>query len=296
MIKLYHFSNNFGDSASPYIIEKLSEEKVSFAWPFTNSIFIHHILSSVKHIFRWSFKQHSYNLAFTRKRVLIAVGSLIEGSTPRCIVWGTGIAQSQNSIKGGRFIFTRGKLSTKLLRSKGFDVEYDGGGDPALLFPLIYHPIQLKQKYKIGIICHNSDSSFIPSHKLPLSSFVINLNTNDVEKVIDEICNCEIIFSSSLHGLIVSHAYGIPAVWIEREQLVGGRFKFYDYFSSVDIKDYEPINFYEVFDKGFKVDLSGKQLNINSNVLNQIQQVILRHAPFEIKNTSIVNHNKNHSE
>ena len=67
--------------------------------------------------------------------------------------------------------------------------------------------------------------------------------------VIDQICSCEIIASSSLHGLIVSDAYNIPNCWITLSgKISGGLFKFYDYFSSVNRKDSEPIKIEKISD------------------------------------------------
>lgn len=50
-------------------------------------------------------------------------------------------------------------------------------------------------------------------------------------EVLDQICSCEYIASSSLHGLIMSEAYDIPNLWIELSgKLMGGHFKFHDFF------------------------------------------------------------------
>ena len=57
--------------------------------------------------------------------------------------------------------------------------------------------------------------------------------TNDIEHVIDQICECDFIFSSSLHGIIFSHSLGIPAIHLENIVLMDDteNFKFKDYYS-----------------------------------------------------------------
>ena len=55
--------------------------------------------------------------------------------------------------------------------------------------------------------------------------------------MIDKICSCRYIISSSLHGLILSDAYGIPNLWIRiSDRVKGGDCKFLDYFSGVNRK------------------------------------------------------------
>ena len=60
--------------------------------------------------------------------------------------------------------------------------------------------------------------------------------------LLDEICSCEQIASSSLHGLIISDSYKIPSVWIKfTDKLKGGSFKFNDYFMSIKSELLKPV-------------------------------------------------------
>ncbi|MNY25676.1 Polysaccharide pyruvyl transferase [compost metagenome] len=70
---------------------------------------------------------------------------------------------------------------------------------------------------------------------------IIDLMTNDVESVTDLILQCRRIISSSLHGIIISQAYHIPAVWVKfSDNVFGDGIKYQDYFESVDIENYAP--------------------------------------------------------
>ena len=65
---------------------------------------------------------------------------------------------------------------------------------------------------------------------------VINMATNDLESLFEEICKSELVISSSLHGIIFAHSFGVPAIHIE-ETDIGSKdnFKFKDYYSVLDI-------------------------------------------------------------
>jgi pyruvyltransferase len=64
-------------------------------------------------------------------------------------------------------------------------------------------------------------------------------NYRNWKDVIDQICSCQFIISSSLHGLIAAEAYNIPNQWVEfKEPLVNDtsrRFKFHDFFLSMGL-------------------------------------------------------------
>ena len=63
---------------------------------------------------------------------------------------------------------------------------------------------------------------------------VIDMGSSDVEAVIRQVLACDRIAATSLHGLVLADAYGIPSAWIASESPNGLEFKFYDYFLSVD--------------------------------------------------------------
>ena len=62
--------------------------------------------------------------------------------------------------------------------------------------------------------------------------------SGDVYNFIDEVLSCNMILSTSLHGIIIGDAYEIPSYRISlSDKLIGGDFKFNDYYSSVKRKE-----------------------------------------------------------
>ena len=70
---------------------------------------------------------------------------------------------------------------------------------------------------------------------------IINI-TSGVYEFIDQLKECELILSSSLHGLIAADAYGIPNYRVNLSTLIhGGDFKYKDHYLSVKREHYEPL-------------------------------------------------------
>ncbi len=144
----------------------------------------------------------------------------------------------------------RGPLTKNVLESTGINVGNVTYGDPALLLPTIYNNKSIKKQYKLGIIPHqieyNDMVNFINEHKSNFANtIVLNATTPtaiSMENFIDQILSCEKIISSSLHGIITSHAYRVPAIWLKfSDKLWGDGIKFRDYFASVGVEDISPI-------------------------------------------------------
>ena len=129
----------------------------------------------------------------------------------------------------------RGQVTKKLLGSVyGIELEDDVVlCDPGILISKLYQPKNnIKKKYKIGIVPHWSEENKVKElyeHEYR----VISIQRDNPEKFVNDLLECDIILSSSLHGIIFSHSYGIPAYHIEFNDLTNnGNFKFNDYYSS----------------------------------------------------------------
>ena len=202
---------NYGDLMSKYLVEKISKKKVITVTHPSNRLY--------KHLFKH----------------YLAIGSIISSANKNSIVWGSGIIKKDVNIRNAKFLAVRGPKTRNRILEKGFDCP-EIYGDPALLMPNYFKP-QIDKQYKIGIVPHYVDYKAIKeSFKKNSSVKIINLLTNDVEQTTKEILQCHQIVSSSLHGVIVSQAYNIPALWLQfSNKLSGDNIKFYDYYESVGV-------------------------------------------------------------
>ena len=118
--------------------------------------------------------------------------------------------------------------------------------DPGLLISSIF-PLEKKQRTKICIIPHYVDHFIVTKalnkkkvttkivtkagkQKSQIKMIQISSNANDFSKFAEhvptEVLNCKKVLSSSLHGLIVSHSYGIPGTINSlSDKIAGGDFK-----------------------------------------------------------------------
>ena len=173
---------------------------------------------------------------------ILCIGSELAGGVLRenDVVWGYG-AKYDRPIEvpdGVRIFATRGPMTRELIPAGS-----DGCGicgDPAILMPLIYTPAEPAEKFRIGIIPHYVDFAKFKDLEDP-AICVINVKDNPF-KIIDQIASCDLIISTSLHGCIVSEAYGKPVVWLQvSDRIQGAAFKFNDYFTGSGRGLQEPV-------------------------------------------------------
>lgn len=248
---------NYGDDLSYYLLKELSGNKIF----------------------------HYENLLFGSSRNhILCIGSIIESwSNPKSIIWGSGLMYSDKplTLKPKEVRAVRGPLTRKLLLDQGVECP-EVYGDAALLLPLIYEPM-VGKKYRYGIIPHyidwDTDNVEILVNNLENCKLINMAEYNHWHDLINDICECECILSSSLHGLIISDAYKIPNVWIEfSNKILGNKFKYMDYFQSVHRNVLSPVvvNSAECVNeiKGFEDNYELIDIDLDA---------LLKGAPFEIK-------------
>lgn len=171
---------------------------------------------------------------------LFTVGSVIGHlKTPGEHIWGSGLIgrpgpsklNQLRSVPPARIHAVRGKWTRDvLIQELGWSVP-EVYGDPALLLPRFYDPPAAGADCKIALVPHykhKQDFALLSGRNATLVDVADGL-----ERVIDQISSSSVVISTSLHGLIIAQAYGIPWVWIrlEDKQLGGDTFKFEDFFS-----------------------------------------------------------------
>ena len=93
---------------------------------------------------------------------------------------------------------------------------------------MIYNPVVPKVRERLVIPQFIGEVRFRESHP---DEYMISMNTNDYKTVINEILASEIVYTSSLHGIILAEAYGVPAVFF-RGLPKYKDFKYLDYYFS----------------------------------------------------------------
>lgn len=186
----WYLSNNFGDNLNHFLLKNIFKKEVVFAW-------------------------------VRDKPHLILCGSIISECNNWTRVIGAGLgAEYQRVNPMADIVVVRGHKTAELVNKDA------AVGDPALVLPLFYQS-KAKKQYDAAIIPHWLDYEYVigkfPSHHI-IDPFL------PVKEFVDEVSKCDRIISSSLHGLIVADAYGVPNAWMD---IAGGdQFKYHDYYTT----------------------------------------------------------------
>lgn len=171
---------------------------------------------------------------FPRRRVF-AIGSILHQCRAGDIVWGSGIngkiGVQGYDFSGVEFRSVRGPLSRLMVERHGGECP-EVYGDPALLTPRLFPELAAAtdraSRHPVTLIGNLNDEALgdmaQPSQANRVSP------TLDWRSVTTEILSSDFVVSSSLHGIILADAYGIPCRPLQ--SLFESPFKYEDYFLS----------------------------------------------------------------
>jgi hypothetical protein len=160
----------------------------------------------------------------------ISIGSIAKVAGPGTRVLSSGIMSRKDGCNpAAEWLWVRGPHTrAKVIECGGTCPEVYG--DMAMLLPLFVD--ESAKRYDVGIIPHIRQLTLArelyPQHR------IIDLRTEDAFRTAREITECRTILSSSLHGIITAHAYGIPAAHIDLGiHIKGDGVKFEDHYDAV---------------------------------------------------------------
>tara|TARA_B100000809_G_scaffold262621_1_gene314006 strand:+ start:990 stop:1829 length:840 start_codon:yes stop_codon:yes gene_type:complete len=200
--------NNFGDVICPILLRALTGQEIEFS---------------------------------RDEGTLVSIGSVaFHPYDNKMLFWGSGALKNKSKQKhqhAHRILAVRGPRTRECFLREGFDCP-EVYGDPGIILPLLYprEAIANEQRIEIGILPHHVDYERVAKFKVVQDERikVIDICGQTIE-VLKAITACDLLITSSLHGLIVGEAYSIPTAFIEfGKKLYGRLFKFEDYFNSTN--------------------------------------------------------------
>ncbi|MDI6803865.1 MAG: polysaccharide pyruvyl transferase family protein [Bacteroidota bacterium] len=205
-------------------------------------------------------------------KFLMGIGSGLHYAKNNYVIWGSGLKEKRfiEMIKDKRLDIRclRGPKTLELIKELGYDTRQIFLGDPAILLPNIYHPPNVTKKNKFGIIPYfRKEKEYIKKY-----SNVITPLTKNWKYFINEILKCEFVISASLHGIILSEAYGIPAIMLN-DNSEESIFKFEDYYLSTGRENYKIANTVEE-----AIHMGPEKLP----ELKKMQENLLRSFPYDL--------------
>lgn len=209
---------NFGDYLSPLLVEMLSGKAVHYA-P-------------------------------VHKAEMMAIGSILPrerkarrfGWSRRLHVWGAGTDAEDRHFSARHYYHAlRGQKSAAQVEGLA---TLPALGDPGLLAAHWWSGREVVAKrYRIGLIPHYVDQQNAGLRDVARLPGVRLIDVFwPVEDVLRAIQACDFVFSSSMHGLIVADAFGVPNRRLRLSSGLISDFKFVDYYSAFGLDEPVPLS------------------------------------------------------
>ncbi len=212
-------SNNIGDMLTPWLIEKIAGETPIYV-PFE-----------------------------TQFPKYMVTGSILNHAIDYTTVWGAGFANRDDCLKSPAVDIraVRGPVTAQRV---GFQagIKVEVCGDPAILLPRFIDCGHEKHG-TVGLCPHYlHQREFVRWARGSEQIRILNV-FDSPENFVVNLLSCDVVYSSSLHGLVLADAYGIPNQWIEGTATLGGdRSKFQDHIQNVyvDRQSFNCLHLYQL--------------------------------------------------
>lgn len=244
-MKLYWWQmNNFGDSLSPMIMAHLLHGEVSFS-PIEEA----DVVGAGSLLFGggWLRYQVSYRNPIKSLLNYRKMRQRFNRQGP-LNVWGTGFICWPNlrlphlPYRDINALAVRGAITHQLLVRLGMvgSREKIVYGDPGVLYPMLLDEMPTK-RFDLGFVPHYADAKigreiFKRIIDVGINAVYVDVAAKDPLEPLKSIAECRTIVSSSLHGLIVADAMGIPNLRMKLSSFNLGdknhALKFADYYSA----------------------------------------------------------------
>lgn len=247
-IKTYYWNSRKVHPINYYRFKFLEPERKVFRYGNAGDIFNVDLIN-------YLYNQNAINEKNEGNRLFL-VGSTIAKITKGDIVNGIGWKGNDQSNKAAvlesvKVYGVRGPLTKSLFKSYGNDLsslkfEYD----PGLLIKEVYN---IKKNKKVGkniiFIPHYRDL-WVYKGKYPKGIRVVSID-NSPKVIAKEILNAKVVYTSSLHGIIFSHALNKECIFV-KPQSDEPIFKYEDYYLSIGLE--LPVALENIYSVNFKKD------------------------------------------
>lgn len=172
-----------------------------------------------------------------REARLLTVGSILHLAGQDDVIWGTGVnGKSLDEVLGFTNLdvrAVRGPRTRRYLLDKGIEAP-SVYGDPALLIPHLWTEEELgleRNRWSVGVVPNFHDYRSARRRRDLIDP------TRSVWEVVRAIAGRRFVVGSSLHGVIVAEALGVPARFVA--STTEPQLKYRDYIEGTGRRDYE---------------------------------------------------------
>ena len=228
------YQGNFGDELGPAAVDRILEQHFQCT-------------SSIR-------KLDLHNGAIDAQRhrdgttCLFSLGSIFHTIKSGDHVWGTGInpywQNKQSTYPSGLTIYSvRGPKTEALVRQHMGQQQTIPHGDPGFVVPMLYPELTSRKRrspqgsHRFCFVPHFHDLHRA-QQDLPRKVRFVSAHQSWRPVVKTLARQCDFVAASSLHGIIVADALGIPSMWFQWTDTMTakseGHFKYLDYLASIE--------------------------------------------------------------